>query len=63
MAKKTTKPVAKQYESNVGQNGKLKTNVYTTSPRTEIVIFEKLDDDTNDEIRFAIDAILKEKGF
>lgn len=56
------KPVQRLYESETGKKGLLKTNIYTTSPRTEIVIFAKLDDATNEEIRFKIDEILKEKG-
>lgn len=63
MAQKKTKVQPKQYESNLGKEGMIKTDIYITSPKTVVSIVGKLDDATNTELRFLVDTFLKEKGY
>ena len=60
--KQPVKP-QRQFESELGKLDKIKTGIYTTDPKTVITIEGKIDDETNLELRYAVDALLKSKGY
>ena len=57
-----TEPV-RQYESNLGVSGQIKTEVYVTNPKTVITMNGKLEEKDVLDLRFLIDGFLKEKGY
>lgn len=62
-AKKTTKQAPKQLESIAGKEGRIKTEVLTTNPKTVITITGNLPKEVSAELRLLVDGFLKEKGF
>lgn len=57
-----TQPV-RQYESNLGLNGGIKTDIYTTNPKTIITLEGSISDKDILDLRFLVDGFLKEKGY
>lgn len=60
--KKTIEPV-KSFESLLGKSGRIKTSIYSTSPKVSIEIEGRLSPEDSKELPFVIDAFLKEKGY
>ncbi|GEM_PF-5135174 len=61
--KKQAEKPQRQFESELGKLDKIKTGIYTTDPKTVITIEGKIDNETNLELRYAVDALLKAKGY
>jgi len=53
----------REFVSVAGKESRIKTDIYQTNPRTEIIILGKLPEDVSLELRFVVDTLLKEKGF
>ncbi|TDQ79560.1 hypothetical protein [Sphingobacterium yanglingense] len=60
--KTVSKPAPRQYESIAGKEGRIKTDILITNPKTVITIVGELKDELNLELRFLVDSFLKEKG-
>lgn len=64
MAKQTkTKAPEKKFESLLGKSGRIKTSIYSTSPKVSIEVEGRLSAEDSKELPFVIDAFLKEKGY
>ncbi|WP_433863179.1 hypothetical protein [Sphingobacterium thalpophilum] len=62
MATKKTAATARLYESKAGKEGRIKTDIHITQPKTVITVEGGLSDEINLELRFLVDTFLKEKG-
>lgn len=61
--KKQQPKEVKKFESEMGKRNLISTSIYTSNARTVISINDKLDDETNLELQYVIDAHLKSKGY
>lgn len=63
MAKKKSKyPADREMQSESFKNNRIEVSVYKTSPQMEIKIKEGLNEDVQNDIKSAIDEILKFHG-
>lgn len=60
--KQQQKPV-KKFESELGIKNLITTSIYNSNARTVLTINGKLDDETNLELQYIVDAHLKSKGY